>query len=168
MNAPPYDGKTPFRELLALGRRNLALAAQMAAGHGRKLVVEIHMGTIACSPSLALQLVEGSDPRQVGLIYDPANMAVEGSENHRLGLDLVADYLAAVHVKNVAWFPKPEGGWHWKFCPIPDGVVDWKAMMALLKEKNYRGLVSFEDFGPLPSAEKLSTNLPYIKACLEP
>jgi sugar phosphate isomerase/epimerase len=165
INAPAYDGKSAYAGLLEAGRRDLKAALDLVDG-ACQVVVEIHMGTIACSPSLAMRLVEGFDPKRVGLIYDPANMAVEGMEDHRLGLDLLGDYLAAVHVKNVGWFPEAAGGWGWRFLPIPEGVIDWKKMMELLKEKKYGGLVSFEDFSALPAPEKLSSNLPYIKKFL--
>jgi sugar phosphate isomerase/epimerase len=163
VNAPVYDGKTHARKLMDLGRPRLAEAAALAGIYGRQIVIETHMNLLSCSPSLTMELLEGCDPAQVGVIYDPANMVVEGMEDARMTVDLLGDYLAAVHVKNVGWYPKAEGGWHFEWIPISTGIVDWKATMQLLRDRKYDGLVSFEDFSKLSTPEKLANNLPYIK-----
>ena len=48
----------------------------------------------------------------------------------------------------------------------PEGMVDWKALMGLLRQRGYSGLVSFEDFSALSSKEKIVPNLSYIKSLL--
>jgi len=163
VNAPVYDGRSHVRKLMDLGRHRLAEAASLAAIYGRQIVIETHMNLLSCSPSLTMELIQGCDPAQVGVIYDPANMVVEGMEDARMTLDLLGDYLAAVHVKNVGWYPKAEGGWRSEWIPISTGIVDWKATMQLLRDRKFDGLVSFEDFSSLSTQEKLSKNLPYIK-----
>jgi sugar phosphate isomerase/epimerase len=166
VNAPAFDGKTSVQELLELGRKRLAEAAGRAGHYGCRIVIEIHMGLVTPSAALALSLVEDIDPKTVGVIYDPGNMVVEGMENPKISLDLLGPYLAAVHVKNTGWYPKPEGGWRFEFIPIDQGIVDWKGTMRLLQERNFDGLVSFEDFSSLGTAEKLPKNIRYIKSAL--
>lgn len=126
--------------------------------------VEIHMGTIVPSPSLALRLVEGFDPKRVGVIYDPGNMVHEGFEDHRLGIDLLGEYLAHVHAKNAAWHRDESRRWSCGWERLQDGIADWPSIIQTLKAKGYTGWVSNENFCAADSVdERLAGDLEYLK-----
>ncbi|MEZ4633203.1 MAG: hypothetical protein R2880_21235 [Deinococcales bacterium] len=62
-------------------------------------MIEIHHRTIVPSASAVYRLVSHFDPQHIAVIYDPGNMAYEGFEDYRMGLELWEPYLAHVHLK---------------------------------------------------------------------
>ena len=159
--APSSRGATPYAALLGRARADLAAAAEVAASQGVRLVVEAHFGTIVPSASLTLRLIEGLDPRHVGAIYDPDNLAQEGLEHWGIGLELLGPYVAYVQFKNARWVPADEpdaDGWRrWRreYVPLEQGSVDWPAFLRLLRGRGYDGYLSNEDTRPVPLEERL-------------
>lgn len=157
-----------YAEAFARARAFLAEVAPLARHYGVRALVEIHHGSICPSASLAHRLVSAFDPPDVGVIYDPGNMAYEGFEDYVLGVELLGAYLAHVHVKNAA-FVRPEGGGVWapRWAPLEDGVVDFRRLFAALGAAGYDGWLVVEDFSAArPSHEALRHNLRFIRDTL--
>jgi sugar phosphate isomerase/epimerase len=165
---PSYDGKRNYNEVFTEGQRQFEKVVALAEKHRRRVLTEIHHGSITPSAAYAHRFVSRFDPRWIGCIYDPGNMVHEGIENWRMGMELLGPYLAHVHVKNARWErDKPsDQGTRWKasWAPVTDGVVWWPDVVAALKAVNYHGWLSFEDFSPGDTREKLKTNLAALKA----
>jgi sugar phosphate isomerase/epimerase len=140
-------GRNSFAALFTATRSFLAIAARAATARGIKLVIEIHQHTICPSASLAAQLVAGFDAAAVGVIYDVGNMVLEGYEDHRIGFELLGDYLAHVHLKNASVVAPAERPGLWRYCwaALDDGLVDVPRFLSCLGEYRYRGWVSLED-----------------------
>jgi sugar phosphate isomerase/epimerase len=158
-----------YEESFAAARAFLGGVEDLARSHGIKALVEIHHGTICPSASLAHRLVSAFDPERIGVIFDPGNMAQEGFEDYRIGLELLGPYLAHVHIKNSA-FERPEGGgvWEPRWAPLEDGVVDFGSLFAALDGVGYHGWLVIEDFsGARPSRETLRHNLGFVRAAVE-
>lgn len=136
---------------------------------GVRAVVEIHHQTIAPSASLARRLVDGFDPEFVGVIHDAGNMAFEGFEDYRIGLEVLGPYLAHVHVKNTRFgAPDASGTARPWFSPFDDGVVDFDALFSALRATGYEGWVSVEDFGyTSTSREALRDDAAFVRAAIE-
>lgn len=154
-----------YAESFARARAYLEGVEGLAKRYGVRALIEIHHRTICPSASLAHRLVSPFDPAHVGVIYDPGNMVFEGFEDPRLGLELLGPHLAHVHLKN-ARYERPEGGGVWRaaWAPLEDGVVDFRALFAALREVGYSGWLVVEDFsGVRPSREALEHNLAFIR-----
>lgn len=145
-----YDPARGYHALRTETLAGLRRVEQVFAGTGVKALLEIHMGTILCSPSLAYDLVRHFDPAVIGVILDPANMVVEGSMDMRMGLDIIRDYVDLVHVKNVCWERREDGLWRWRFDELADGGLDWADTIAALKGIGYDGYLSFENLYRVP------------------
>ncbi|MBT2233649.1 sugar phosphate isomerase/epimerase [Nonomuraea sp. NEAU-A123] len=120
--------------------------------------------TICPSAALAKQVVGHLPPHLVGVIYDPGNTVVEGSEDPRLALQILGEHLAHVHLKNAA-YERAEGGGPWRprWTTMDDGVLDVPAILRLLESAGYRGWVSVEDFSTdRPPREALAFNAAYL------
>lgn len=171
VNVPRYDGKKPYPRLLDEAKRDLKGVADLAKRHGIKATVEMHHGGIIIDSAYSMRLVEGFDPAQIGVIYDPGNMVHEGFERWQMGMELLGDYLARVHVKNAKWVSGPKdsqgmGRWKAEWAPLDDGVVHWGDVINALKAVGYEGWLSLEDFHSgmpvdrrLKSAQELLTRL---------
>ena len=132
IGVPGYDGKTNYRVLFARAQDDYSRVADLARQHNLRACIEIHMGNICSSPSLALRLVGGFDPRYIGVILDPGNMIYEGYEDWRMGMELLGPYLAHVHLKNTQWQPVGKR---------PTGEVEWRASAAAAKSSQVHSAV---------------------------
>jgi sugar phosphate isomerase/epimerase len=142
-----YDPARGYEECLESARRALADLARVTADHRVRLAIQLHHGTIHPSAAHARRLVDDLDG--VGFYADPGNQAKEGSEDWRLGLDIMGDRLACVGVKNAAWLRGPDG-WACDWVPLAHGVVAWPEILAELRERGYPGPLSLHLFYPAP------------------
>ncbi len=140
---------------------------ELAKPEGLKPLVEIHHRTIVPSASLTHKLVSHFSSDEVGVIHDAGNMVHEGFEDYRMGLEILGEYLSAVHIKNAA-YDTTEPVWRCHWSPLREGVVDFHALFAALKERQYDGWLAVEDFSQaLPSREALRDNAQFIRAAWE-
>jgi sugar phosphate isomerase/epimerase len=169
---PMYDPKDSYRAIWLQRRTEYAVVADLAARHGVKALVEIHHRTPVQSPHAAASFVDGFDPAHVGVIHDAGNMVFEGWSDYRLGLEVLGDHLAHVHLKSGRWDrggERADGSTDWKGVPAPlrSGLVDVPALFRALRQVGYDRWVTFEDFSTeLPQAERIRDNLAYAKASL--
>ncbi len=165
---PGYDGSRPYQELFDRALRDFEEVTGLAHKYEVQACIEMHMGNITPSAGLAHRLVSHFDPEDIGVIFDPGNMVVEGFENYQMGLELLGPYLSHVHAKNCMWARTGEeqGGakWEWRMAGVKQGQADWTAIAAALKKVGYDGWLSFEDFSEGATETKLSEALGYLKA----
>ncbi|MEV7604071.1 sugar phosphate isomerase/epimerase family protein [Paenarthrobacter sp. NPDC089322] len=160
----------PYPELFAATREHYEWVAERAAHHGVKALVELHHGTVTASASSALRLLEGLDPRHVGVIHDLGNLLIEGWESPLPALQLLGPYLAHVHVKNARWVPTknhdPAGGaiWASEWAPLAEGIGNVVTYFKALAEAGYDEWVTVEDFSTdVPLAERTAGNLDFLR-----
>lgn len=166
----PMVDSGSYRDLFDATRRDLAWAAGRAAHHGVTVLIELHHRTIAASASAAMRLVDGLDPAHVGVIHDIGNLVIEGHEDFLSSFQMLGDYLAHVHVKNVAWRPSgtaADGSTVWKheWATLRDGQGDVEAYFRALAAHGYDGWMTVEDFSTaLPLEERTRDNLAYLRS----
>jgi sugar phosphate isomerase/epimerase len=166
----PKLGTAGYRELFDAARADLRWVAEQAARHDVTALVELHHGTITASASAAMRLIDGLDPRHVGVIHDIGNLIIEGYEEPLAALEMLGEYVAHVHVKNVAWRPVGVGAdgstqWHEDWSPLRDGQVNVGGYFEALHRFGYDGWVTVEDFSTaVPLAERTRDNLTYLRS----
>jgi len=166
----PRSDTGDYPELFAAARRDLERVAARVQELGVKALVELHHETITPSASAARRLLEGLDPRHVGVIHDLGNLVIEGQERTLSALQLLGPYLAHIHVKNVAWVagePEEDGTVRWRseWAPLRTGTGDVEAYFRALHEFGYDGWVTCEDFSTeLPLEQRTADNLAYLRA----
>jgi sugar phosphate isomerase/epimerase len=160
-----YKGDKEFHQLLKETREELAGCIEIAKRFRQKLLLELHDGYINCSPSTAERICRGFSPAEIGVIMDPENMIREGNEGWKMGIEILGDYLDHLHVKNQI-FEKRDGRWTSKRTSLADGLVDWKAVIAVLKEKGFDGFLVNEDLREDASVEERLGQIEYLKKLL--
>jgi sugar phosphate isomerase/epimerase len=152
-----------FAKSFARGRKFLTECEALAKTAGKRVIIEMHHGTIVTSATLCRKMVEGFDPDYIGVLHDAGNGVYEGFENYDLALQELGPYLAHVHVKNARYVSDGKGLWSATWAPLEDGVVNWTDLFTALKKFNYDGWLGLEDFsGAYPTAEALPHDIAFL------
>jgi len=170
VSPPRYDRAIGYPTLFGQALTGYVAIEKLARKYGVQVCLEIHMGNICSSPSLAWKLIHHFDPRYIGAILDPGNMIYEGYEDWRLGMEVLGPYLAHVHIKNSLWRavgarPTGETEWQAAAAALDKGIIDFCQFLADLRAVGYDGWLSFEDFSDSGATlDKLQRNIAYIKS----
>jgi len=171
-----YDPALPYDEQVKRSAEQFGRALEVSRPYHLKLLLEIHFGFLCPSPSLMQRFLAPFPPSDAGAIYDPGNMIVEGRENWKLGLEVLGDYLAHVHVKNIQWVwtdldskehPTKQKHWQWQLASLDQGMVNWEEVISALRVVGYQGWLSLEDFSTRPLGEKLTEGVAFLSRLLE-
>ncbi|MGE5532119.1 MAG: TIM barrel protein, partial [Bacteroidota bacterium] len=126
--------------------------------------------TVACSASQAYLIVKEFDPKDIGVIFDIANMSLgQGHEPTKMGLDLLKDYVAHVHAGGGQPVPteRNEQGhlqYRWDTVDLADSIIDVPAFVSQLKAMDYQGFLSVEDFRDIDLEPKIEKQLKYLRS----
>jgi len=164
------SGRT-YAEQLADRRARYRALGEQAQAHGVRAVIEVHDHSFCPSPSAALRVLDGCDPRGVGVILDPANMICEGWEALPQAIAALGPYLAHVHVKDRGVTDRAQGHEHrrsdFPFQPLGAGVLDWPAILADLRRAGYDHWLSIENFtGSEQGVERLAADRAWLSTLL--
>lgn len=171
IGAPPHDRTKPYMPQFDQARANFAQLLPLAREYGVKVLYEIHTGTVAVTASRTRELLKDLDPDCIGAIYDVPNMVRVGLEDTRMGLELLAPYLAHCHIGNglLVKDGRDQTGmqkWKWDFAGLQEGVADIPQIVRDLQEVGYGGYVSLEEFGPGSDDEKVKREAEYLRRLL--
>jgi len=137
-----YSAGEDYWKLLDSCRKKLDGFSKLAEKNGVKAVVHTHSGsTMGLNASGAMRLVEGFDPRFVGVFADPGHFAITG-EPPAMALNIIKKHAACFAFKDTVKLPVQRDGrdvyvMHTR--RIGDGIVDWyqvaKTIVALKLDK---------------------------------
>lgn len=165
--APAYDpGVPPRRQLEQLTSDLDALRARTTA-NDVDLLVEVAQGTLVPSPSLARLALEPLGTERVGVVYDPANMQVEGHLQPDYAVAYLGPYLRHVHAKNTV-LVRERGTRRPRRSPLDRGYVDWPAVAEALRRHDFGGYVSIDHLSGPPSCERLTGDVETLRRVLTP
>jgi len=171
IGAPPHDRTKPYMPQFDQARATFAQLLPLAREYGVKVLYEIHTGTVAVTASRTRELLKDLDPDCVGAIYDVPNMVRVGLEDTRMGMELLAPYLAHCHIGNglLVKDGRDQTGmqkWKWDFAELQEGVADIPQIVRDLQEVGYAGYLSLEEFGPGDDDEKVKREAEYLRRLL--
>ncbi|MFD1140434.1 sugar phosphate isomerase/epimerase family protein [Larkinella insperata] len=106
---------------------------------------------------LATVLQEINNPG-LGSQYDIRHATVEGGTSWPTGLRMIHPHIRFIAVKDVIW-EKVDGKWKAVSVPLGQGMVDFPAYFALLKQLNVRVPISLHLEYPLGGADQGKRNL---------
>jgi len=131
--------------------KTLALAASHAKGTGVRLAIETHGGVTAVGNALhhfntvttrvdtIRMLIDALPASEVGINYDPANLAAVGDSAPQRWFELFRERIILVHLKD---FRDVKGGIVPAGCG--EGRLDWKKLMATLRGFDGPALIEYE------------------------
>ena len=139
-SAQRYQPFGTIREQIAVARREAADLEKLGREYGVMLCIQTHSGDmLAAQGGILDQILEGTDPRCVGVGLSPGHLVVEGGGMGWMqSIDLLQDRIGMVDAKSYGWFhePDPRTGeltWVYKKVPLEGGNVRWRQVFELLR-----------------------------------
>ena len=164
-----YDRTVNYNELYKRAIGAYSKAIDVLKPYGIRCLSEIHGNTLMPSASLAYRIAANFQPNEMGVIYDVNNMAKDGFETFRIGMELLGAYLQHCHAGG--WRPVPqepdERGtvtWSYEGCDLAESILDIPQFIADLKAVGYEGFISIEDFRQIEPREKLLRQITYLRS----
>jgi sugar phosphate isomerase/epimerase len=133
-----------YWEAEADARRKLDSAAALCERYNFRIGIQNHVDRFVGVHEFGLyNLLQGYDPRYFGAIWDAAHNALEGMAPE-LALDVIADRLFIVNLKNAFWQringpEAPVAEWKVYWTSGRQGRANWPRVAAKLRQINYTG-----------------------------
>ena len=161
------DPYSDYWERLATAHKQMETVCGLAEKHGVRALIELHDGYLHESASQALRFCEPFDPTWIGVIHDPENMIRSGKEHWPHSFDILGDYLAYVHWKNMGFeYNQEEARWDRFRTPLDKGLVNWQMIIEALHRHGFDGFLANEN-GFLNDPSVIADDLEYMKGLLE-
>ncbi len=170
-----YLGLGSARPQLATARAECKELEDLGREYGVRICIHAHSGSyLSGQGALLAQILDGRDPRYVGVSLDMGHLTVEGGiHGWRISMDLLRDYIGILAVKSFGWFhtQDPETGQHsWRatLVPLEEGLTQWTEVFEILGAIGWDGLVSlhseYNDMTVPVRLEQTARDLAHIRA----
>jgi inosose dehydratase len=137
------DYRQQGKQLTEIGKR--------AAEFGIKTGFHNHMGSIGQTPEAVDAILAAADPRYVKLELDVAHY-LQGGGDPAAAVRKYQRRLLFLHLKDTKPSPSAHDGY--EFAELGQGRVDFKALLAALKETHFRGWGIVELDGERPGSKR--------------
>ena len=140
----------------------LQRAAEIAASYGVHLGLELHYGYLHRDLPGICRLLQLIGRPEVGVIYDPANLYVAGTDYGPAVVRRLGRHILHVHVKDSVRTDAAGPGvmgpppYLYRSQPLGQGMVDYSPILAALREIGYTGYLSSEARLPLGDSRALA------------
>lgn len=129
-------------ELAAVAADFRGLAA-LAKSKGVKIGYHNHTGNVGGPMWDIEEMLVGTDPKWAGYYFDPAHAVAEGGgSGWKVALNRIAPRIFMTSIKDFTWEHRPGKGWQERFCPLGEGMVDWKYYFRELARARFAGPIS--------------------------
>ena len=170
VSVPVYDRTRPYGEQFTALRRQMDVVADLARTAGVRACLLQHAGSLLPSASATHRLVADLDPAQVGVYLDTGHYVREGYEDFGIVMDLLADHLAEIHLRN-GWLrasgtsdgvglhpPVP----HWG--RLAEGQVPLGLLADAIRRRGWDGWLVLEDFSDRPQLQRLTEGIATMRS----
>jgi sugar phosphate isomerase/epimerase len=110
--------------------------ADVAASHGKVVLMEPRVGEVICSVDSLLRLIEHVGRPNFKANFDTGHFSAQ-RENVPLALAKLAGHFANIHISD----NHPRDTEH---LPIGEGNIDWREFFRILKSMNYQGYLGLD------------------------
>ncbi len=140
---------------LAELKRDAARLAEMNSRYGVCAMYHTHSGMeVGASIWDLWLLLEDLDRKSLGINYDLAHATIEGGlGGYIASFRLVAPLIKGIAVKDFRWRRSPRGEWGVEWCPLGEGMVNFKRFFSMMREASFSGPLQLHFEYPLGGAE---------------
>jgi len=137
----------------------------LAKEYNKKIVMEIHNGSLIETVEAAKKFMDQLDCEQVGLIHDAGNMYITDTDYGQYSVDILGQHIFHVHVKDEKRIQDDSlpGAFHnrtvygdeiFQQSMLGEGAVDHIPLFKALIKQGYQGFLSCECHAPVPPMER--------------
>ncbi len=151
-----YVESKPLPEQLDALKPGIAELEAMNRKYGVCAMYHTHSGLNEVGASMwdLWTLIKDHDTRWISANYDVAHATVEGGLGGWVhSARLLLPFSKGIAVKDFYWAKNEKGTWEPRWCPLGEGMVDYKRYFGLLKEAGFAGPVQMHFEYPLGGAE---------------
>lgn len=150
----------------------------LARQYGKKLLLEIHNGSLIETVESAESFMKKLNQDNVGLIHDAGNMYISDTDYGVRSIEILGDYIFHVHVKDELRVNDDNlrdtfhsrtiyGDEIFQHRLLGQGAVDHVPMFKALIKKGYNGFISCECHNSIPDIDRARIELKEIKSQLD-
>jgi L-ribulose-5-phosphate 3-epimerase len=150
-----YDAKQPYPAQLEKLKRRIAGLAALNARYQACAMYHTHSGKNLVGASFwdLYILLEGFDPRLVGVNFDTGHAVIEGGLGGWINsFRILSSRLRGIAVKDFVWGQDAKGVWQPQWKPLGQGMVNFPEFFAMVKESGFNGPVQVHFEYPLGKA----------------
>jgi sugar phosphate isomerase/epimerase len=138
-----YKDLARWRETIDATRDSLRDLARLGERLNLRAGMHNHAGdSVGCSVWDSWEAMQNVDSNRVGFFFDPAQATIEGGKTGwNLNFRRIAPRLFMVAIKDFVWEKSPQG-WRTRWVPLGEGMVNWSAVIPLLKATPFPGPIS--------------------------
>ncbi len=138
------NAKDDYWEKVDYVRRQFDGWAKLGEKHGVKICYHTHShpSLMGLNAAAVMHLVQGFDPRWIGVYLDPGHLIIDG-EHPDIAINMVKRYLAVIGLKDMRKEQNPIGpGYRMIITRAGLGFVDWENFFVNLRRVNFTGPLS--------------------------
>ncbi|HYK87394.1 MAG TPA: sugar phosphate isomerase/epimerase family protein [Acidobacteriota bacterium] len=151
-----YADSAPIPEQLVEMRKRAARLADLNRKYGVCAMYHTHSGPEVGAPIWDLwEILRDLDKEWLGVNYDIAHATIEGGLGAWVqNLRLITPWVKGIALKDFYWSRDAKGKWQVQWCPIGEGMVNFKVFFAMVRKAGFSGPVQMHFEYPLGGAEK--------------
>lgn len=145
----------PIPERLEELKSESARLGELNHKYGVCAMYHNHSGTeVGASTWDLWYILKDLDRNWLGVNFDAAHATIEGGLGGWIAsLRLVAPMLKGVAVKDFRWARNSRGEWNVEWCPLGEGMVNFKRFFSMVREARFAGPLQMHFEYPLGGAE---------------
>jgi len=139
-----YQPFGAIREQIEAARREAVDLEKLGREYGVMLCIQTHSGDmLGAQGGILDQILQGTDPRYVGVGLSPGHLVVEGGGMGWMqSIDLLKDRIGMIDAKSFGWFHETDRHtgemiWVHKKMPLEGGNVRWRQVFDLLRQTGW-------------------------------
>jgi sugar phosphate isomerase/epimerase len=150
-----WEEPTPVPERLAQLKAEAARLGELNRQHKLCAMYHNHSGTeVGASVWDLWEMLKDLDGRWLGVNYDFSHATIEGGLGGWISsFRLVSPMMKGIAIKDFSWGKNSRGVWQPQWCPLGDGMVNYRKYFTMLKDANFSGPVQMHVEYPLGGAE---------------
>lgn len=161
-----WEAPIPIPQRLAQIKEEAAQLGDLNRRYNVCAMYHNHSGTeVGASVWDLWVILKDLDKSRLGVNYDISHATIEGGLGAWIsGFRLVSPWIKGIAVKDFYWSKNARGEWRPQFCPLGEGMVNFKRYFAMLKEAKFSGPVQLHIEYPLGGAENGAKTLTIDKS----
>ncbi len=150
-----YDDHKPLSAQLEALKKETSKLAELNRKYDVCAMYHTHSGLdVGASIWDLWMILKDLDNSRVSVNFDVAHATIEGGLGGWLrSTQLIAPMTRGIAIKDVRWERNAKGEWKTQWCPLGEGMVNFKKFFALMKAANFSGPVQLHFEYPLGGAD---------------